>query len=133
MVSDILTYSWLCTLVGSKSGGEFLELGTGRGLSTAWILDGMDKNATLVSFDNDPNFLGVAKEYLDEDSRLELEETDGGAWVGNNLSRKFDYIFAATWQGKHLLLEEVLSMLNPGGLYIIEDMLPQDNWPDGHQ
>jgi hypothetical protein len=24
-------------------------------------------------------------------------------------------------------------MLNKGGLYIIDDMLPQPNWPDGHQ
>jgi hypothetical protein len=24
-------------------------------------------------------------------------------------------------------------MLNPGGLYIIDDMLPQPNWPEGHQ
>lgn len=23
-------------------------------------------------------------------------------------------------------------MLNIGGLYIIDDMLPQPNWPDGH-
>jgi len=93
----------------------------------------MDKNPTLVSFDKDQKFLGIAMEYLGEDSRLELVETDGGDWVGKNLSRKFDYIFADTWHGKYLLLEEVLSMLNPGGLYIIDDMLPQDNWPDGHQ
>ncbi|MDO9552555.1 MULTISPECIES: O-methyltransferase [Rhodonellum] len=133
MASDILTCSLLRTLAGTKPGGKFLELGTGTGLSTAWILDGMDQNATLVSIDNDPNFLGIAMEYLGEDSRLELVETDGGVWVGKNLSRKFDYIFADTWHGKYLLLEEVLSMLNPGGLYIIDDMLPQDNWPEGHQ
>jgi hypothetical protein len=24
-------------------------------------------------------------------------------------------------------------MLKKGGLYIIDDMLPQPNWPDGHQ
>jgi hypothetical protein len=23
-------------------------------------------------------------------------------------------------------------MLNPGGLYILDDMLPQPNWPEGH-
>jgi predicted O-methyltransferase YrrM len=23
-------------------------------------------------------------------------------------------------------------MLNTGGLYIIDDMLPQSNWPEGH-
>ena len=49
-----------------------------------------------------------------------------------NKDKKFDYIFADTWHGKYLLLDEVLSMLNKGGLYIIDDMLPQPNWPDGH-
>jgi len=30
------------------------------------------------------------------------------------------------------MLEEALTMLKPGGLYIIDDMLPQPNWPQGH-
>ena len=24
-------------------------------------------------------------------------------------------------------------MINKGGLYIVDDMLPQPNWPEGHQ
>jgi hypothetical protein len=24
-------------------------------------------------------------------------------------------------------------MLNKGGLYVVDDMIPQPNWPDGHQ
>ena len=31
-----------------------------------------------------------------------------------------------------MMLEETLAMLKPGGFYIIDDMLPQPNWPDGH-
>lgn len=30
------------------------------------------------------------------------------------------------------MLEETLEMLNIGGLYIVDDMLPQGNWPEGH-
>lgn len=52
MSSDVLTCSLLRTLAGAKPGGNFLELGTGTGLSTAWILDGMDKDAKLVTIDN---------------------------------------------------------------------------------
>ncbi|MEO6852264.1 MAG: SAM-dependent methyltransferase, partial [Mucilaginibacter sp.] len=39
---------------------------------------------------------------------------------------------ADTWPGKYLVLDETLSMLEKGGIYIIDDMLPQANWPDGH-
>ncbi|WP_246246803.1 hypothetical protein [Paenibacillus lemnae] len=30
------------------------------------------------------------------------------------------------------MLEEVLSMVKPGGMYIIDDLNPQPNWPEGH-
>lgn len=133
MASDVLICSLLRTLAASKPSGKFLELGTGTGLSTSWILDGMDYDSSLISIDNEPKFLEIAKKFLGYDKRLNLLSTDGGKWVEDNKHQKFDYIFADTWHGKYLLLDEVLSMLNKGGLYIIDDMLPQPNWPDGHQ
>jgi predicted O-methyltransferase YrrM len=132
MASDVLTCSLLRTLAGSKPSGKFLELGTGTGLSTAWILDGMDNDSSLISIDNEFKFLEIAQRFLGNDRRFNLIHTDGGEWVNNNKHQKFDYIFADTWHGKYLLLDEVLSMLNKGGLYVVDDMLPQPNWPDGH-
>ena len=132
MPSDPLTCALLRTLAAAKPGGKFLELGTGTGLATAWILDGTDENATLVSFDYDPALLAIAGQFLGEDKRLTLVEADGEAWVLANAGQRFDYIFADTWHGKYLLLDEVLAMLNPGGFYIVDDMLPQPNWPEGH-
>lgn len=132
MASDIQTCSLLKTLAASKPAGKFLELGTGTGLSTAWILEGMSRDAKLVSIDNDEVFLQIAQEHLGSDQRLTLVHTDGADWVENNRGEKYDYIFADTWHGKYLLLDEVLDMLNPGALYIIDDMLPQPNWPEGH-
>ena len=132
MASDILTCSLLRTLAASKRHAKFLELGTGTGLSTSWILDGMDKHSTLVSIDNEPRYLQVAHHFLDADKRLQLVSSDGEAWIQTNRGQTFDYVFADTWHGKYLLLDEVLDMLNPGALYIIDDMLPQPNWPEGH-
>jgi predicted O-methyltransferase YrrM len=133
MASDLLTCSLLRTLASTKPSGKFLELGTGTGLSTSWILDGLDQNSTLTSIDNDAKFLAIAKTFLGSDNRLTLVDTDGAEWIEKNKDKKFDYIFADTWHGKYLLLDEAISMLNTGGLYIIDDMLPQSNWPDGHQ
>jgi predicted O-methyltransferase YrrM len=133
MASDVLTCSLLKTLASSKPAGRFLELGTGTGLSTSWILDGIDEQSTLTSVDNDDKFLNIAKTFLGEDKRLDLVSSDGGNWLEKNKEKKFDYIFADTWHGKYLLLDEAISMLNPGGFYIIDDMLPQPNWPEGHQ
>ena len=132
MASDALTCSLLKTLAATKPGGKFLELGTGTGLSTSWILDGMDAASTLTSIDNDGGFLVIAQQFLGTDKRLELICIDGDDWFQQNKHLRFDYIFADTWHGKYLLLDEAIAMLNPGGLYIIDDMLPQPNWPEGH-
>lgn len=132
MASDILTGSLLRTLAVSKPESKFLELGTGTGLSTSFILDGMDKNSTLISLDDNGDYLSIARRYLGYDKRLTLETIDGEKWINENRHLKFDFIFADTWPGKYWLLDEVLSMLNPGGMYFIDDMLPQQNWPDGH-
>jgi len=132
MASEVLTCSLLKTLAASKPSGNFLELGTGTGLSTSWILEGMDEKSTLITVDNDEKFLKIAQEHLGEDNRVELVLADGGEWIRDNSSLRFDYIFADTWDGKYLMLDEVLLMLRVGGLYIIDDMLPQENWPVGH-
>ncbi|GAB3225189.1 class I SAM-dependent methyltransferase [Algoriphagus aestuariicola] len=132
MASDLSTGSLLRTLAATKPKGNFLELGTGTGLSTSWILDGMDSGSSLVSIDFDEAFLSIARKFLGDDTRLTLELIDGEKWVESNREQTFDFIFADTWHGKYLLLDEVLEMLSPGGLYIVDDMLPQENWPEGH-
>jgi len=132
MPSEVLTCSLLKTLAATKPGGKFLELGTGTGLSTTWILDGMDETSTLISIDNDETLLSIAKENLGVDRRLTLICTDGADWIKRNAGQKYSFIFADTWPGKYLLLDEVLDMVEKGGIYIIDDMLPQANWPTGH-
>ena len=49
------------------------------------------------------------------------------------LPRKgFDLIFADTWPGKFSQLPETLALVRPGGFYVVDDLLPQPNWPEGH-
>lgn len=133
MASDRLTGSLLRSLAASKPGGSFLELGTGTGLSTSWLLHGMDEVSCLISIDNDEAVLSIARGFLGNDPRLQLICSDGGEWLKTHSHERFDFIFADTWHGKYLLLEEALQMLKPGGLYVIDDMLPHPNWPEGHE
>ena len=134
MMSDHLTGSFLRTLAASKPVGNFLELGTGTGLATSWILDGMDIHSKLLTVDNDETLLAIAKRFLENDSRLELCASDGGRFIEGLISsgQKFDLIFADTWAGKYTHLDETLSLLKSGGLYVIDDLLPQSNWPEDH-
>jgi len=103
MASDPLACSLLRTLAASKPGGRFLELGSGTG-----------------------------RTHLGEDSRLTVVCADGDEFLSSLNGQHFDFIFADTWSGKYRLLEEALALVSPSGLYVIDDMLPQPNWPEGH-
>ncbi|MCU0450474.1 MAG: class I SAM-dependent methyltransferase [Bernardetiaceae bacterium] len=133
MASDAPTGTLLRALAASKPGGNFLEIGTGTGLATAWILDGLSPEARLTSVENDEAVLQIARAHLGTDPRLHLVLADAGPWLRQQPpDPKFDFIFADTWFGKYLMLEETLTLLKPGGFYLIDDMLPQPNWPEGH-
>jgi predicted O-methyltransferase YrrM len=132
MPSEPRTGAMLRVLAASKPGGRLLELGTGTGLSTAWLLDGMDRDAMLASVDIDPGSQAVAREILGDDPRLEIVTADAASFLHRQAGASYDLIFADAMPGKYELLDEALALLRPGGLYVIDDMLPQANWPEGH-
>jgi predicted O-methyltransferase YrrM len=132
MASEPLTCSLLRTLAVSKPAARFLELGSGTGLSTAWLLDGMDAKSHLTTVDNEELLLLILKRNLGADPRLKVVCSDGDDFLRSIRGERFDFIFADTWSGKYRLLHEALELLNPAGLYVIDDMLPQPNWPEGH-
>lgn len=129
--SDQATGELLRVLAASRRAGRLLELGTGTGMGTAWILDGMDPGARLISVDTDPDAQDVARRHLDGDPRVTFHLGDGAAFLEDS-NGSFDLIYADAWPGKFSHLDLALSRLRPGGLYVIDDLLPQANWPDGH-
>jgi predicted O-methyltransferase YrrM len=131
MASDVYTGSLLKTLAASKPFGRFLELGTGTGLATAWIVAGMDKKSSLLTVENNGLLIDVAKRFINDD-RVEFILTDAYEWIKEYNGEKFDFIFADAMPGKYDLFDETINLLKSGGLYIIDDMLPQPNWPAGH-
>ena len=132
MASDLYTGSLLKTLAASKPSGRFLELGAGTGLATSWIVSGMDEKSSLIAIENNEILIGVANKNI-VDSRVEFMLADAYDWIREYKAEKFDFIFADAMPGKYDLFDETISMLNSGGLYIIDDMLPQPNWPKGHE
>lgn len=133
--SDLLTGALLRTLVASKPGGEILELGTGVGMGTAWLLAGMDRTAFLTTVDKNEQTSAVARELFKADPRITFQLMDGTAFIQacNKQQRKFDLIFADIHPGKFEALDETLALLKKGGLYIVDDLNPQPGWAADHQ
>ncbi|MEQ8924744.1 MAG: class I SAM-dependent methyltransferase [Fulvivirga sp.] len=132
MPSDIYIGTLLKSLIASKLKGNVLELGTGIGLSLAWMIEGLDEHSNLISIDNDSELIGIAKEFFSYDPRIQLICTDGSTWINKYSGPAFDLIFADAWPGKYSELDETLQLLKVGGFYVIDDMNPQPSWPDGH-
>ena len=132
MPSEPRTGAMLRMLAATKPGGRLLELGTGTGLSAAWLLDGMDAGATLITVDIDPVVQAVARHALGGDKRLTIVTADAAVFLAQQAPESFDLIFADAMAGKYEHLDAALALLPPGGIYVIDDMLPQDNWPENH-
>ena len=133
MQSDLHAGMFLRVIAASKKSGNFLELGTGLGLSTSWLLDGMDSNSKLMTVENDLKLAEFVNEVFSNDSRLTFIADDASNVILTQKSNTFDLIFADTWVGKYSLLNETLALLKVGGVYLIDDMLPQPNWSEGHE
>jgi len=146
MASDRETGALLRSLAHSKPAGRLLEIGTGTGLATAWLADGMRADgmladgmladamrggATLLSIDSDPSVVELARTHLGDMPHVELRVGDAGALLAQ-IQGPYDLIFADAWPGKFSHLDLALDLLAPGGVYVIDDLLPQPNWPAGH-
>lgn len=132
MASTPETGALLRLLASTKPNGKFLEIGTGTGLSAAWILDGMDQSSTLISVDSDSNVQAVAKSIFRNEKRIEFVTENGIDYLKRQSPKMFDLIFADAIPGKYEYLVETLELLKNGGIYIVDDMLPQPDWPDDH-
>ena len=127
------TGALLAMLVASKPGGRVLELGTGTGAGAAWLLDGMDYDARLVTVEVDRDVQAVARRHLGEDPRVSFEIADADAWLRGYYGPPFDLAFVDCQPGKFHGLGRLLGLLRVGGLYVADDLLPQPTWPTDHQ
>ena len=132
MVSEPRVGALLAALAASKPAGRFLELGTGTGHGTAWLLAGMDASSSLDTVDTDEGVVAVARRHLGSDRRVRFHVMDGAEFLVNSEREAFDLIYADAWPGKFSHLEDALALLRPGGIYVIDDLLPQPNWPEAH-
>lgn len=131
--SDPRLGALLRLLAASKPGGRLLEIGTGTGLGTAWMLDGMDGAAHLTSIEANGLWAAIAAKHLRTDRRLTLLEADAFSWFGGQPEASYDLVFADAMPGKFDGFEALWRLIRKGGLYVIGRLQKQADWPAGHE
>ncbi len=132
MASTRETGALLRALLRQNQAVNVLELGTGTGMATCWMLDGLGDSGHLVTVDVDPVVQQVAKINLGHDPRVVFVEEDGSEFLRQPGNLRYDLIFADAMPGKFSELDEALTLLADGGVYVGDDLLPQDSWPEEH-
>ena len=106
---------------GVRKGGRILEIGTGVGYGTAWIVGG------LAGRDD----VEVVSIEIDEVRHRAASDADWPAFVHLRLGDvlglfpglgRFDLIFADAQGGKWEGLDQSINALEPGGLLVVDDM-----------
>jgi predicted O-methyltransferase YrrM len=117
--------------VAVRPGGRVLELGTGAGVGTAWIIHGLqgrtDVEVVTVEIDQATAGLAAAGTWPGWVRRVV-----GDAVQVTGRSGSFDLIFADAQGGKWEGLDTTVAALRPGALLLVDDMTPAEFLDGSH-
>ena len=83
--------------------------------------------------DIDSTVQQIAQKHLGEDPRVTFYTSDALKLLQVIDDQSVDLLFADAWPGKFEGLDLALSKLRIGGVYMVDDLLPQSTWPQNHQ
>jgi len=114
-------------LAAQVSAGIVGEIGTGCGVGAAWIASALNENVRFVTVELD-------KDRADAAARL-FAGVPGvtalhGDWHVLKEHGPFKLLFADGGRAKEQDAEAVVEMIEIGGLVILDDMTPEDQWPE---
>lgn len=117
---------------GVPEGGRVLELGTGVGVGTAWIVAGVASrdDVEVVTIESDGAVAASARSAW-WPSWVRFVEGDVLAVLAD--LGTFDLVFADAQGGKWDGLDRTIGVLRPNGVLLVDDMRPQQWWTDGQR
>jgi predicted O-methyltransferase YrrM len=110
----------LYVLASHCRGRRIGEIGTGCGVGAAWMAAGMDPAARLVTVEIDLERATAARELFRAYPTVRVMMGD---WRTLGAEGPFSLLFADGGRAK-LQVNGVLSLLEPGGLVVIDDLMP---------
>ncbi|MGH8792726.1 MAG: O-methyltransferase [Stackebrandtia sp.] len=115
----------LRSAVRSKPGGVVAESGAGCGVGAAWLHSGLAGGARLVTVEHEPDLARRAAALFAHDDRVRVLAGDWKLLVDH---APFD-VFFCDGGGKRDDPQQVVDLLAPGGVLLLDDFTPSPHWP----
>ncbi|QOR67127.1 hypothetical protein IM538_02945 [Cytobacillus suaedae] len=116
----------LAVLAGQVKEGKILEVGTGLGVGSAWILSNVSPSVKIFSIDNCEQKVTLTKEVITHDQA----EFIYGDWKEIIKEGPFQFIFADAAAVKSAEASELYDILDIGGTLLMDDLTPEEHWPE---
>lgn len=114
----------LATLAATRS-GTIAECGTGCGVGAAWLRTGAPERTRVITVESDA---GLAHTVMDmfADDPIEVIHAD---WTTLSQWAPFSLLFLDAGSAKDAPREDVIDLVAPGGIVVLDDFVPSDHWP----
>jgi predicted O-methyltransferase YrrM len=121
---------WLLASLAASRGGTLAESGTGCGVGSAWLRSGMREGARLVTAEHDAGLVEAVREIFAGDEMVSVLEAD---WKELAQEAPFSLLFLDVREAKRAGPDTAASLVEPGGLVVLDDFTPCTTWPPMYQ
>jgi predicted O-methyltransferase YrrM len=115
----------LATLTAGIRHGRVGEIGTGVGVGAAWIASALSPTATFTTVEVDDSRAAIARRLVADRPNIHVLTGDWHVILAHG---PFDLLFVDT-PAKRDEPEQVLNALALGGMAVLDDLTPEDQWP----
>ncbi|MDP6041499.1 MAG: class I SAM-dependent methyltransferase, partial [Candidatus Latescibacteria bacterium] len=107
------------------------EIGTGAGVSAAWLLSGISNDATLFTCDIDNTLIESAQLFFNAFPNVEVKAGDWQQLIFD--TKPFDLLFFDATPRAFLQERSnwdiATELINVGGQIVMDDLAPVESWP----
>lgn len=120
----------LATLAAAIPQGRIGEIGTGCGVGTAWMASALGPQASIVTVDINGDYINAVRQIFADDPRIQALHGD---WREIAAHAPFQLLFADGGHVKSEHPEAMIDLLAPGGMLVLDDLTPEEHWPEEWQ
>lgn len=133
-LADLLGFTRSCldevgallhVLAGAVSSGRMADIGTGCGVSAAWMASATSLD--IFTVDNNPNRADAIRDLFADCAHVYPLV---GGWEDILPVGPFRFIFVDAKSAKETGLDRLIEVTEVGGLLVVDDLTPVEFWPD---